>query len=122
MENHKLEYIEGLGSLEYLEEMALSSDFAHTEEISDSVANIKELLLELHKYKQLVKQIGCPLEVRCKITSGLSIYDNYGQRWIIDDIEQECFEVHSAEDSYFLDKLRYKNYKVTWWLKADRSE
>lgn len=83
---------------------------------------VRKLIDEVKEYRALAEQIGCPLDVRCKITNGLSIYDNYGQRWIINDIEQECFEVHSAEDSYFLDKLRYKDYKKTWWLKEDRSE
>ena len=77
---------------------------------------------KMGKYEDLEEQIGCPLEVRCKITNGLSIYDKEGNRWIISQIEETYIDVYNSKDSYYTMIFPYSDYKVTWWLKVDRSD
>ena len=84
--------------------------------------NIRKLIDEVKEYRQLEKELGCPLEVRCKITNGLSIYDKEGNRWIISQIEETYIDVYSSKDSYYTMIFPYRDYKKTWWLKEDRSE
>ena len=130
MKQNELECINGQSDLEHLEEMALSSDFAHTEEINDSVNYLKGLLLELQKYKQLEKEIGCALEV---LFNALK-YGVYARE---DDSQFYKYEMQQvrgigrnglsciSKNAPYPEcdfTLFYINYKKTWWLKADKSE
>ena len=83
---------------------------------------IRKLVDEVKKYKQLEKEIGCPLEVRCKLYDGAEIFTKDDGKWTVDNIDQYSFHAHSSEDSYFMETFNYFNYKLTWWLKADKSE
>lgn len=123
MENEELEYINGQSDLEYLEEMALSSDFADIDDISNNVTYLKALLLELQKYKKLEKEIGCPLDVKSKLYEGANIYYKtrlnkvgWGKVISIDEIGM------TISCSYISLFVYWRDYKNTWWLKADRSE
>lgn len=74
---------------------------------------------EIIDYKQLEEQIGCPLEVRCKLCAGLLIYTCNGEAKI-----QNCYfdNIFIQQKSGKYDMLLYCDYKKTWWLKEDRSE
>ena len=69
-------------------------------------------------YEDLEEQIGCPLEVRLKVTHNTSIYDVEGNEYIVSHIDKEVFEVYSM----FYMTFRWEHYKKTWWLKEDKSE
>lgn len=81
---------------------------------------------EVEKYKQLEKKIGCPLEVRLKITSGTTVYTDWG-KMTVDRVSDSIFTVENKgalinqfnKNSFI---YRYSDHKKTWWLKKDRSE
>ena len=78
----------------------------------------------LGKLEDLEEQLGCPLEVRCKIVTNSSIF--------VDDTEEQELKVGLVfEDGFYADSwvrdnqerfFKYKDYKVTWWLREDKEE
>jgi len=137
MEQNNLGYIDGQDELLSLEQMSASSCCGDTYIIHDNVANIKELLIELHNYKQLEEEIGCPLDIVIRALKDGFYVDK-------EQVEKEpTWEnnkglVQIGCPKYFKLNLWYKtievdreghyleielsDYKKTWWLKADRSE
>ena len=91
-------------------------------QLEATIANLerdkKTIKDELFKYRDLEKELGCPLEVRLKVTHNTSIYDVEGNEYIVSHIDKEVFEVYAI----FYMTFRWEHYKKTWWLKADRSE
>ena len=79
----------------------------------------QQVFRELYTYKKLEEEIGCPLEVRCKLFIGVTIYDKNGNSKDIEEICKSCF---GASDGKEIIYCFYSNYKKTWWLKEDRSE
>lgn len=72
------------------------------------------------KYEKLETELGCPLEVRCKLYDGVKVFTNHNEVEVI-STNKDDFDVHE-KSSDFSFNLYYEDYKVTWWLKADRSE
>lgn len=49
---------------------------------------------ELQKYKKLEEEIGCPLEVRLKITHNESVYNTNGTEFLIGYIYNDGFSIN----------------------------
>lgn len=86
---------------------------------------------ELHRYKKLEEEIGCPLEIRCKLKTDQYIFDKYGEPYQIKTFYENFFivryrgkEERLEEFGYYgaITDFPYSEYKKTWWLKADKSE
>ena len=77
---------------------------------------------ELVQYRKLEEGIGCPLEVRSQIYEGQEVYNRLGDKRIISRVEQFTFEVYNPNNSWDRVDVSYSDHKITWWLKADRSE
>ena len=88
----------------------------------ESIDYLEQCIKRSDKYGELEEEIGCPIEVRCKITNDLSIYDKEGNRWIISQIEETYIDAYSSKDNYYTMIFPYKDYQKSWWLKEDRSE
>lgn len=88
--------------------------------------NIEEIYVKLNKYEKLDKEQGCPLEVIINACINGFIARWYGDweneelqvndRGIVVDFKRKCFTDNYCNE-YF-----WKDYKVTWWLKEDKSE
>lgn len=88
---------------------------------SYNVKDLNELdkLLEMATtYEELSKQLGCPLEVREKALQQGYIYNGFTKLLYIccRYDENGCYLTNSC-NKYYL-----KEYKITWWLKEDKSE
>lgn len=85
-----------------------------------------ERLNKLGKLEDLEEEFGCPLEVRCKVTTGTYIYDENGNEYEVEFLyslsfmatDGKCDDNGITIEAEFL----WKDYKKTWWLKEDRSE
>ena len=96
---------------------------------------LKEVLKdynELEKYRELKKQIACPLKVRCEVVPNSYIYtfgtsmeniDIVTRRKVI-TIDKEGFTISYATATGRQREmtLPWSAYKKTWWLKEDRRE
>ena len=76
---------------------------------------------ELYRYKKIEEELGCPLEVRCRLYDGAIIYDKNGRKMIVRDLGEHDFLAYQIKEP-FADLMYIKGYKKTWWLKADRTE
>jgi len=75
---------------------------------------------ELIKYKQLEEELGCPLEVF--ITALFNgFYDEFGNHFKCDWFSNMFRRMMVTKDT-FTKEFYLKDYKKTWWLKANRSE
>lgn len=79
---------------------------------------------ELIKYKDLEEEIGCPLEVRCKVVKNTSIFAELGYRkisneWLVGEISSDGF---ICWQKYAIRRYFWKDYKKTWWLKENKEE
>ena len=123
MKQNDLEYINGKGSLDYLDRMASSNDYADPNDISYSVIHLKQLLLERQKYKKLEERIGCPFEVYIGILlreiTTIFCEDGYKYEIQSDTIRKNGF---FAYGNHKLISKFFEGYKKNWWTKADRSE
>ena len=92
----------------------------------DSGASEMELTNRLGKLEDLEEEIGCPLEVRCNLDLNDIIFDQFGTTYIVRSIGKKDFVAYDTkklENNVFYRQLfLWKEYKVTWWLKEDRSE
>ena len=90
---------------------------------------------KLGKLEDLEEQIGCPLEVLFRaLKDGIYHNENYGKTstkeyesylsFSKSSIPNDyCIEIHYYFDGiYGTSYYSLKDYKKTWWLKADRSE
>ena len=77
---------------------------------------------KMGKYEDLEEQIGCPLEVRCKLYEGQEIYDRTNRKCEITHLYKRDFMVKVKVQQDITFRILYKNYKKTWWTKSDRSE
>ena len=87
--------------------------------------NILDCRTKLGKLEDLEEELGCPLEVLFKAL-GNNVYDETGKAWYIEHYYQEFrrYEIHSVRYYGKLCDMKFKtkDYKKTWWLKADKSE
>ena len=86
----------------------------------------KILKEELFKYRELEKQLGCPLEVLFKAFKNGNIWVNKNEQIVnICDFYLDCngcgYWFLSIGKGYY-DIVGLKDYKKTWWLKKDKSE
>lgn len=74
--------------------------------------------------EDLEEEIGCPLEVRCKVVKNTSIFAELGYRkisneWLVGEISSDGF---ICWQKYAIRRYFWKDYKKTWWLRKDKSE
>ena len=80
---------------------------------------------ELFKYRDLEKELGCPLEVIFKALRQGYIYSSVEKDYIIDlKIDEQSFFIAGYKDANVSTRFNVylDNYKKTWWLKEDKSE
>lgn len=84
----------------------------------------QEFINKLGKLENLEEQLGCPLEVRCKITTDTTIYDVNGNSYEIEYIHSNDFTtcLNGGFGSAYDFDFKYNEYKKTWFLKKDKSE
>ena len=112
----------------YIDDSYPNSDFEILKEANKE--EIEEELIHLQKNKQLENEIGCPLEVRCKLYNGALIYDSVFDKVLsIHTINKNSFEckVPVFEESIgtvvvIKRVFDFSDYKIGWWLKKDKSE
>lgn len=89
--------------------------YAHSEEYNKLYDELdrKTLIID-----ELEEQLGCPLEVREKALQQGYIYNGFTKLLYIccRYDENGCYLTNSC-NKYYL-----KEYKITWWLKEDKSE
>ena len=94
----------------------------------ESEVNWFDFVEKLGKLEDLEEQIGCPLEIRCNICDNSIIYDQFGKKWLVRSVFSDAFIAYDYdlcnEKNPKIERglFYWKDYKVTWWLKADRSE
>ena len=86
-----------------------------------SIGAAQEGCAKLGRLEDLEEEMGCPLYVRCNITDGCFVYNSKGIVMRVETVYGDCFIAWNAltekSEHYF-----YKEYKITWCLKEDRSE
>lgn len=89
----------------------------------DTFKPLEEELEYANKCHNLAEEIGCPLDVRCKVVCNSFIYGILGNQFIVTGIYEDHFtaRVHDDYDDYDYD-FEWKDYKQTWWLRKDQSE
>jgi len=98
--------------------------FEYSKRIDEVLAKIDKDYDEFNKYKEFEKRLGCPLEVRCKITTDTKVYDVEGNSFEVSYIHDNNFSAimnYGFGSRYDFD-FAYSDYKITWFLKKDRSE
>ena len=109
---------------------------AQLEATIENLRRDNQLLKELNvKYKNLEEKIGCPLEVIAKMRETKTCYTYTGEVCSHIEVLTKCdvsaldvcdnlFVVgYETKDGYVLGhELKFKEYKINWWLKPDRSE
>ena len=75
---------------------------------------------KLGKYEDLEEEIGCPLEVRCKLYNIATVYGINGKERVIACWKDRFITVLCINNMKIIHK--YSDYEETWWLKADMSE
>ena len=83
---------------------------------------VRKLVDEVKEYRKLEEELGCPLEVRCKLCDGTLIYDKDGKSMVMEHIGEHDFYAVPIERPHIPRLMYIKGYKKTWWLKADKSE
>lgn len=95
----------------------------------DELSTKLDSIHKLGKLEDLEDELGCSLEVVCKLRTEESIivkgYGNEFETWETDDFyliwEKEPYiEIMKGCEPFRSYKL--KDYQKTWWLKKDRSE
>ena len=82
----------------------------------------RKLLDDIENLLKVEQEIGCPLEVRCKLCDRTTIYNQDGKSMAIEQIGEHYFYAVPIERPHIPRLMYIKGYKKTWWLKADRSE
>lgn len=102
-------------------------DFKRYNELEDYVDSDLTLAIDkLGKLEDLEEQIGCPLDVRCKLTYDSHIYDEDGRSYTEIIMFKDYILAYDGreDENGMLEATRFewKGYKKTWWLKEDKSE
>ena len=81
---------------------------------------------KLGELEDLEEELGCPLEVRCKVVCDSSIYDENGIEYKVVYINKEYFDCEDPFDNDMgytkMCAFEWEDYKKTWWLKANKLE
>ena len=77
--------------------------------------NIVETALAKHKaLKRKEVEIGCPLEVRCNVYTGVKVFSEEGKKYNV---------TYTYKDGFITDENRYfywKNFQKNWWLNENK--
>ena len=86
----------------------------------------QEFINKLGMLEDLEEQIGCPLEVRCKVVTDSVIYDENGVEYKVVNTYMDYFDCENPFDNEMgycdLCAFSWVDYKETWFLKKDKSE
>lgn len=86
----------------------------------------QEFINKLGRLEDIEEEIGCPLEVRCKVVTDSAIYDENGVEYKVVYAYMDYFDCENPFDNEMgycdLCAFGWVDYKVTWWLKKDKSE
>lgn len=74
--------------------------------------------LKLGKLEDLEEEIGCPLEVRCKLYNTATVYGINGKERVIACWKDRFITVLCVNNMKIIHK--YSEFKETWWLKEDK--
>ena len=91
-----------------------------------AIQKCKELREELDGYKALEKELGCPLEVFFKVIATKKVYIvltkcNFNRVYFV-NLDFSAQDILTL--GFFVGgcKFLFNEYKITWWLKEDKSE
>lgn len=77
---------------------------------------------KLGKLEDIEERLGCPLEVRERAMDN-GVYDSNGKHWNIEHYVPHLKSLHTKGIMTHTEKhFPLKDYKITWWLKKDKSE
>lgn len=83
---------------------------------------------KLGKLEDLEEKYGLPLDVLVTLLDRYQYYDEDGHLKIIHSLDMYHKQIlikkyENDDDIYgYYEHLNFKDYKVTWWLKEDKSE
>ena len=93
------------------------------------VYDLPDAIDKLGELERIERNIGCPLEVRCKIYQGAEVFveitywDSLDEENKISTALQTFASIYSNGFSTLSGKQCYwKDYQKSWWLKPDKSE
>lgn len=86
----------------------------------ESEVNWCDFVEKLGKLEDLEEEIGCPLKVRCQLHNGKCVYGEHDKERILNIWVNGIVTMRLVDKKKTMHK--FSNYKVTWWLKEDRSE
>lgn len=94
--------------------------------LKETLLKAQENEKEIAKYKQLEKDLGCPLDVRLWVNCNTVIYDEEGNEYSVEDVYKDNFICYNGQcDDFGCDyefTFNWSDYKKTWWLKKDKEE
>ncbi len=88
-------------------------------------SNLEEIYVKLNKYEKTDKELGCPFEKLIKFSKQETVYTKYGtftNEIVLVDLNLGRIHITKNQDLNNTYLLYISDYKVTWWLKADKSE
>lgn len=92
----------------------------------DFTENSYQVIQKLGKLEDLEEELGCPLEVKCRVVTDSVIYDENGVEYKVVYIYKEHFDCENPFDNEMgycdLCAFDWVDYKETWWLKKDKSD
>ena len=78
------------------------------------------------RLEDLEEEIGCPLDIRCRVVTDSVIYDENGVEYKVVYVDKEHFDCEDPFDNDMgytkLCAFDWEDYKKTFWLKEDKSE
>lgn len=114
----------------WVEDSIETDDYIPSNNSSDNTTG--KCIDKLGKLEDLEEQLGCPLEVRCKVVPNTNIYTFGTSMETMNVICRRQVITISNEGVYISYKtasgkerdmaLPWSAYKKTWWLKEDKSE
>ena len=99
--------------LDGIHKLGLIEDLLDQYNVKDS-EELDKLLTMATSYEELSKQIGCPLDVRCKVVCGSTIYGIDGREYNVNYIEKDGF--------YCTRYFKWKDYGTKWFLENPRKD
>lgn len=84
--------------------------------------NVKEMAKKLGKHEDIEEDLGCPITVREKAFNK-GFYDKNGNHYICEHYVPYLKSMHTRGVSIGCEKrFKLSDYRITWWLKKDKSE
>jgi hypothetical protein len=92
---------------QYIDKLGKIEDLMEKYQIKD-IEMLEKMIVRHDKYCNLEDEIGCPLDVRCKVVCGTTIYGIDGREYNVDYIEKDGF--------YCTRYFKWKDYGTKWFL------